>query len=442
MIKIGFFISRTAQYRSLGALILEAGKNHDFQVTHILGSPEIGRKSHLSPNQESVPKIFIEKGDSILVAPRDESMEETLKDFDVVVSTLGRSVATKGLFDQSMESPFWVAVEDARHSSFPTHRLDDADLICWASEQTFLRAKELLKSSYWTQKFGNEEIEQRFARLEQRSHFTGWLRGDNLKALDKKALKREWGIPEDQPVVLYNPDAFRTMNRFDREKDGQAYDMHTELYRLAWCESGCMKRLQNFFKTKLNKFEFLKWFAGEEKMLRAIRDFCDRNNAFLLMQRRRLKDFREEEYIAFEKKIQDGIVPEREDFPQSYLMACGISEVLISPYAGASYADAATAGIPYLFVKLPDKCFAPETLEEYEDHYPEDLFDSPGVSWTIDADTFVKTFGNQTILDYKISKEQHQTYVKKYLGFNDGKCGERILQLIQVKLAKTEAKIS
>jgi len=59
------------------------------------------------------------------------------------------------------------------------------------------------------------------------------------------------------------------------------------------------------------------------------------------------------------------------------------------------------------------------------------LFNFPGIVWSADAAEATRLLSTMRLTDFRIDPEVRREYVKKFLGFDDNRSSERVLDLVE-----------
>ncbi len=413
---LAFPILRNNFFRILGPVIEAAIGDPSWEVHLVLGPPMPGSQGKASQNAtvDGIPDRFKGRCHIQLVSTWAELAAE-LNRADAVVSNLGRAAFPNGAL-KAVNSPLWAAVFDAYHSVLPGHRFDDTDLAFWPS-------------SYYLDQAVKEGLGPRL-HLEPRSRTVGWVRADSQRSWSKDATRREWGIDQNRPVVLFIPDGYR-LNPMG--------DSVTDWYRQIWCVDSPVARfgwalLQRRSPGLIRQALRRNW--SYSTLIRQLRMFCDKNNAQLVLAQRRRKDWASERgFLKEELAAADHVVPEAEDFPPTMLRAVQMADLVLCPYHSGCVMDTTAAGVPYVTVGLPPSAYT-TVIQPFIEQQGATLGHCPGVTWLVPVERFLASFAQQSLADYRLDAEVHRAYTAKYLGPVDGACSQRLLQEIKRSLAK------
>ena len=414
MPKLAFPLARTSFYRTLGPLLEATLEDSYWEVELVLGLPvpADNLKSYQNPTSDNVPARFKGRCKTRMVFTTEE-MAAALNEADAVIANVGCSCVAYEFADR-VRNPVWCAVFDADHSVLPAHHFDEAEMNFWASHYYL----------DWAVEVGLASREH----LEARSYEIGYVRADPLKWSTREAVRREWRIDQDRPVVLYIPDGYRlSLNSA----------FITDWYRHVWCVESRAERLLRALLFRRNRQavrEALNGDGNDAQMIRALRAFCDSNGAGLVMMPRRQKEWSgSSAFTAEELKAADFIVSEDEAHPQTTLRAIQMADLVICGYASGALLDALAAGVPYITIGMP---FAANSLENelYAQRFNREQGDRPGATWLIPAEDFIRNFPGKWLSDFKIDPVVLDQVRAQYVGPVDGQCSRRLLEAVRTRL--------
>ncbi len=417
-LNIGFGIVRNNNFRTLGPVIETALHDPDLNVEIVLLVVEHSYKADLLPDESKVPERLLGKC-PIRKVVSEERIDKDLTHLDALLLSCHPAEL---LGDHSKPENFMLfMLYDAAHSTLRLKydrikntwgQIPDpitADIYLWPTENFMNLAI--------SRGLVDEEI------LRKRSRFVGYPRRDYLDMIDPSSVRKEWGIPENKKVVLFIPDRNVVSRR--------APLFQTEWYLDTWLEHGRLKRIWQklFVRRKVSGlFESITYKYSYESALKAIRHFCDNNNAYLVMASRRRKDRKDGVSLsAYEKKIADHAIDELELCPHTFAKSVIASDLVISTSFTESILDSIALERPYVTLCLPEYAINHDNTATgfYEEFRA--FSDNPGVAWMFSVEQFFKKFADCRIEDFTIEQKAQDAYFKKYIGPKDTKCAERIL---------------
>jgi hypothetical protein len=245
-----------------------------------------------------------------------------------------------------------------------------------------------------------------------RSAVVGSTMLDQLARVDRAAVRRKYGLP-DGPVVLFMslkmavPEPFR---------------------RLAWAGGWRGFRAAKALATGHGALvgTILRG-NGYLDLATALRDFARRAGASLVVKSRAKNSD-----PAFLRRHADVFVERDEDmFPYSSIELMAVADLCVH-FQSAAVLEAVHAGVPSLAVRVPQT-----HLEGYASFQKVfgaglgSLFNFPGIVWSADAAEATRLLSTMRLTDFRIDPEVRREYVKKFLGFDDNRSSERVLDLVE-----------
>ncbi|MBF0166126.1 MAG: hypothetical protein HQL45_00735 [Alphaproteobacteria bacterium] len=413
--QLTFLILSIPHYRTLGPIIEAAAKRSDLNATVVLGpSIEPGRvKSYQSATLDNIPQRLQHAAQVI--------KPQTLAEYVDVISSSDAVLALAGakynldlsarLFAEPLDdtyldkflSPQWALVAD----SFYINDLEHSDLVFWTGE-----VMKTVVSEAWP-----DDLSKYRGRIVQ----TGYVRADIAALLDRETVRNDLGIPKDKPCVLYVPDSYVT------RRDPS---VTTPWYSVFWSARSRWSRFKDSLLTLRSPSWALRGLLGGPShfdTLKALRQFCDANNAFLLMVPRRMKDVPKGPlFLPEEAAIADGFVPANETYPQAMMLGILASDLVVCGYRSGTILDAAALGRFIVFIDVDAVGFADEAQLSHE------WFDKgyglrSGFHLTMPANQFIRHFSTTRLEDYAISAPDLENFRSQHTGPVDGNVSRRIL---------------
>jgi hypothetical protein len=297
----------------------------------------------------------------------------------------------------------WIALQHAtEHLVLPKESLLLPDAVC-------------LSTDYWinhaVQFFRDADPDE----LRKRLIATGFPELDALQGIRPEEIHRKYSIPENAPVVVWLP------------HDVHPYDLWESLvFRLGW-------QLRPWLNVFLQgRWSILKRRAVDPtltQLFRSVRDFCDRNGAFLVTKSR-VKD----RPSAIEKSLPDLFTFDRDPHPTTILELLSVASLCIHFFSHVAL-EAAASGIPSLCLVPPDHSdfmSGPNTgwRRAAGDLRAEGtVWNYPGVNYQWPLEKAVSEFEKAKLGDFAMKKKELQTYLDRFVGPVDGRSSERVLHL-------------
>jgi len=169
---------------------------------------------------------------------------------------------------------------------------------------------------------------------------------------------------------------------------------------------------------------------GYRALLESLQRFCRRNDA-LLVVKSRMKN----QDPGFVRELADIFVEKDEDvFPYNSIELMAVSDLCVHFQSGAVL-EAAFAGVPSLSVKISQSHYERERyFKAVFGGDPGGLQNFDGVVWSADPGEAVTLLDRSRLADFRLDYETRRQYVEKFLGFDDTRSSERVLDVIERQL--------
>ena len=417
--RLGLILERSNFFRVFGPVI-EAAFERGWEVCcwyYESDSPS-GVKDAYSPTNKDVP-VFTNGSPEIEVFTHYDELPGLMAEVDCVISTFGRSRYTEKMAaNQLPEKIPWVALQIGIDFFYRgLEHLLSADLNCLYSDywlHWYIQERELFEI--------NLSPEVLYEQLKYRCAVTGFTEMDAYREVDPKRARQQWNIPEDKKVVTYLPNSPCA---------------HQKLSEWCWhiySESNRVDQLKSVLKNpNLRKYLphiFKGW--NDVNIVKAVRRFCDQNDAYLIVKTRA-------KTIAhdYEREAADLLLYDESDYPPTILDALSISDLLIG-YHSMAVTEAAFIGVPYLLIAIPNELIWQDPVLDTLESDDLSLWRCDDVIWRFNIDEVLRTLPELSIEDFQMDSEKQQQYVQKHLGFNDMHNANRILDEINSRIKPPE----
>jgi len=257
-----------------------------------------------------------------------------------------------------------------------------------------------------------------FARLgdmaawRARSAVCGSTMMDQLARVDSAAVRRRYGLAPDQPVVVFMslkmavPEAWRRA----------VWGSQPRLLRAARAAvSGHFEWIPEILRTH-----------GYRDLVESVRAFCQRAGAALVVKSREKNDD-----PAFLRDLADVSLSDEQVYPYTSMELMAIASLCIHFQSGAVL-EAAFAGVPSLSVAVPQSHLAAyPTYDEAYSARPGSMQNFPGVVWSLPVAEVAGRLERARLPDFSLDLAARRHYVEKFLGFDDTRSSERVLDEIE-----------
>ena len=259
---------------------------------------------------------------------------------------------------------------------------------------------------------------EEFARLgdpatwRRRSAVCGSTMMDQLPRVDPAEVRRRYGLAPEQPVVV-----FMSLKMAVPEKWRQAvWGSEPRLVRVARAlRAGHPEWIGTILRTH-----------GYRDLVQSVRRFCQRTGAALIVKSRE-----KNEDPRFLRNMADVALGDERVYPYTSMELMAIASLCIHFQSGAAL-EAAFAGVPSLSVAVPQSHLAAyPTFDEVYSARPGTMQNFPGIVWSLPAEAVAAKLDASRLEDFRIDPAERSRYVEKFLGFDDTRSSERVLDEIE-----------
>jgi hypothetical protein len=412
-VKVAFVIHRLSFYRHLGPIIdraLESG--WQVECWHDQGFPTTEAKRYLFADSSAAPRFFHGQPDVQSYGGPAELVERLDRgDVDVVVSISTRDLSTVGV--PLRGSPPWVCVQSGPDTfKLKTESLESCDLLALCSP--------------WWLEWGLEQygtlgettdIAALTASLEARSRYVGYPAADAARLVDRAEVRRKWGMSPDQPVVVLLPFP-------------QGGGRRNFWPKKIFTEPSRMRRMLNVLAHGQLAYAGEAWGGTNDvDVMRAVRAFCDRQGAFLLVKSREKTPI--PDYV---RAAADMCVYDESYYPSTIIEALSVASLCISHYS-LGVLEAAALGVPNLCIASRAEDYfgkhgSPSDILLFEGLFnrrPGGVFEFGSVSRTFSASETIEALSGGSLEDFRMNDTDRVAYEQRFLGDNDGRASARTM---------------
>ena len=431
--RLVFLIRRIVEYQMLAPVVDAAlAQGWNVECWHDTWLPGTGPKGYLFPELSRAPKFY--NGQAAIFGYDDRGELEAAinqRPPDAIVAMRapgGGEPAAPTLAGclgrPDAGTPVWVMVQhgfDTLLSHTPAELLAP-DLVA-------------VYSRWWidwvTQYFDeNPQIDRpdEFdSAFEARALSVGFPDLDAAARIDPVEVRRRWGVPRDKPVVVLLP--------FGRGFGREAF----------WPSMICgqpsrLRRAANVLA--YGRFEYWSevWHdRTDAAVVRAVRAFCDRNEAYLLVKSRRKTPI-----PAYLRAVADKCLYDEQFYPSTILEALSIADVNINFYSTV-VTEAVSLGVPNVCVtfSLDDYCGGNQRARERCEYILTEQEGGPfqfaGVSTAMSIAEAVEVLPRKTLDEFKMDPVARQQYLMKYVGPDDRRSAERVVEKIRLLMTERQS---
>lgn len=429
-IKIGFLVHRKAYYKHFGPLIDEAlRRGHQVFCFHDYAKiRQQGKKAYQFASLDKLPRFSFGKPAALAFNGHHELIEKVKKNkvqvlvslcFPVSYVELRRSLSEAGIFFATLQS-VGDSLIDAELWTCP-----DAYLV-YSLFWVDLAVEYLLKRKI----IAPHEKEASQRRLREKSVVVGFTELEQRKMLEREQLKKDWGIPQDKKVVLLLPFTFNSSgDRFWRPFVYGNNNLFVQLilvlfypvlYPLLAKRRPGLRQWLAFFRQVFKR-------ENDIALMRALKKFCQKNNAYFLVKARKKDPVKP--YLA---ELADKVLYDEEFYPATIIKCLRIADLCCNFYS--------SAGMEASLMGVPNVCIAPTFRDWADVQHPlwevlfskaKDLHDFPGVSYKLSISEAIRAFSEKTLADFPLDKEKQKKHVKKYVGPLDGEYSAKAVNVME-----------
>jgi len=238
---------------------------------------------------------------------------------------------------------------------------------------------------------------------------------DQVHRFDPAALRAKFGLEPERPVVLYIPFPFKTNPR-------PFWVRHVYGGR-----SDTLRRLRVWWSGNARYREQAARGLTDRGTVDAVRAFCDANGAALVVKERE-----KDPAPRYLRGRADLVLGDQAYYPATILELLRISSLCLHFFSTVAY-EAAYAGVPSLCVApdLEDLGFPPMWREWFLNLDEGNSWNFPGVIYPVTLEGVVRELPRRRIADFPLEPAARAQYVERFVGFDDGKSSDRVLDALQ-----------
>ncbi|MCC6906216.1 MAG: hypothetical protein IT326_10265 [Anaerolineae bacterium] len=417
---LGFLIRRSTFYRPLGPVIDRALAVGDQVKLFLVEEKAVGRKAYQVPTVESVPgfrhgvpEITTFRTAADLEAGLRERSVQALICLDGYhgedIGSAHRAGAKMVMLPQSFDL---LSIDYKRQLVFgsdfaatPTPYLNDL----------YVRLYTEVGGAY-----GPPEGVSEMEYLREFLNPTGWSKLDQFGLVDPVEVRQRLGIPPEKRVVLVTGHV-HAPNLFPWDDIVMRAPHWPRDIRKVLRYPGLLPQV---LKGPLY-----------HRILRALREFCDREDALLIVKYR-LKDIPD----PVESEVADLYTDDLSYYPHTTTELLAIADLFVS-FMSTTCMEAAFGHVPSITL-IPDHPLSLTRYSEYDRWFwragaygaPHGAFEFPGVCYAVTAEHAVETFRNSRIADFPLDPAQRLRYLEHWCGPDDFNHSARVLDLIHSKI--------
>jgi hypothetical protein len=396
--RLAFLIQRKNYYRLLGPAV-EEGLRRGWRVEcwHDWSQPRGGAKGSEFP--ESAPALAGGAPEVRRFLGFDDLAERFRADPPDVVVTL------------DPPNPVARAASAARWLQLQY----SADILFEPAPQGVLDADAVgAYSAYWIDRIEERYRDSGAAReIRRRMRPVGMPELDAVRRIDPDEVRQRLRLPRDRPIVLYLPFPLRS-----NPPTFWLRGVFTPSTRLGQAARTLLARRMEYWPD-------VREGLNDRRLVEAVRRFCDRAGAALVMKSR-LKD----PIPRYALRRADRAFYDLSHYPPTILELLSVASLCIHAYS-TTVLEAGYCGVPSLCLAPTDAAmgqpaFASEFVHNLK---PGWIYNWPGVAYGVPLREAYDGFGRWGLADFPLDSGARSDYVDRFLGFDDGRSSERLLDL-------------
>lgn len=244
-----------------------------------------------------------------------------------------------------------------------------------------------------------------------RSAVCGSTMLDQLAVVDRGAVRKRYGIPDNRPVVLFMtlkldvPDLWRQLVWGGQPRGWRAA-------RALW------KRRTEWLPAIVRSH-------GYRDLLLAVRRFSDRVSATLVVKSREKNGD-----PRFVSSLADVFLLDERVYPYTSIELMAIADLCVH-FQSAAVLEAAFAGVGSLSVVVSQTHLQKyPTFDEFYGARSGSLQNFPGVVWSLSHAEIAERLEAATLADFRVDAGARRRYVTQFVGFDDTCSSERALAVM------------
>jgi len=398
--QIAFLIERNIYYKSFGSVMDEAlKKGHKVFCFHDYAQPRGGhQKAYQFPSIANVP-LFKNGNVQTVKYNNNQDFLQKIKQHNIkVLVTLHFSQQHTELRENiKKQGVYWVAFQ---------HSFDTVNFAKYAH----LPDKYFVYTNKWIDWILDYRIKQNISeatnRIRETIKSTGFVQLDQKSLINKEEVRQEWGIPERKNVVLYLPFPFGSSN--------DAFWVPF-IYGRNISFKSFILFLKNIGKLRLRHIKQLIKKQNDKSAVLALKEFCNNNNAYLLVKSRK-----KDPVPKYVEKVADKVLYDDNFYPSTMLKCLSVSDLCIH-----FYSSVVTEAVP---MDVPSLCITPSQKDWQSIQgdlwdmlliKTKKLFNFREASYSLTIPETIKELPKKTFKDFPLTKQAKQQYVKEFIGNND-----------------------
>jgi hypothetical protein len=251
------------------------------------------------------------------------------------------------------------------------------------------------------------------AELARKAVVVGAPELDVVHRIDPDEVRRRLSLPAGRPIVLYLP--FPLHSNVQTPWLRHAYAPATRIEQAARVLLSGRRQYWSYVVNGWN----------DRRLVQALRRFCDRNGAALVMKARR-----KDALPGYAERLADHAFYDLSHYPPTILELLSVAALCVHFYSTAAL-EAAYCGVPSLCLAPREEELGPASFGFGFLHHgePGGLYNAPGVAYWRPLAAAFAGLEAWTLAEFPLEREARRRYVERFLGWDDGRSATRLLDL-------------
>jgi len=274
-----------------------------------------------------------------------------------------------------------------------------------------------LYSDYW-----RERIEARFpdTALDGKALAVGAPELDAIRAIDPAEVRRRLALPAGRPIVLYLPFPLRS-----NLPTPWLRNVHTPRNRSA-------QALRMLLSRRWEHWPEVRQGRNDARLVEAMREFCDRNDALLVVKARR-----KDPVPSYARRRADRVFYDLAHHPPTILELLRVAALCVHFYS-TTVLEAAACGVPSLCLAPREEDLGPASwgFGFVHNGEPGGIYSAPGIAYWRPLAQAYDGLPAWRLADFPAEPAARRRYVERFLGFDDGRSAARLLDALGRMVAR------
>lgn len=323
----------------------------------------------------------------------------SMKTVDVVINSVTPVGADADNWPKKFSRPLYICLDgnpmDSMYQPRDMEEIRQVDLFAMSTPYWVESSLRTLKEIQYVTLTSEDESE-----LRKKCKPVGWPSADQRRLFDPIEVRRRWGIPERQPVVVY-------LNWVEYHSG----PLGPIMYSAASIRDKVAALLRHYKEWCLAVKALRE--PGIGSIMKAIRAFCDRNNAFLIVKHRH-----RDKVWPSEIKVADKVIVDESYYPHTIWQVMSIAD-LVMGYFSFAVRESVASKVPYLSLNVAG--LADPVIYEKQNSFFRNLmvekgfFNFPGVSRIMNDSKIMSDLPHMLLSDFHMDPKGFEEYYAKYL---------------------------